>query len=47
MLQHVRIKLKHGDMRGNVFTTYCILVILNEPKAIPSVASIWKEKDIV
>ncbi len=51
MLQHVRIKLKHGDARRTVFTSYCILVILDEPKALslksiqwdaimPSVASI-------
>jgi hypothetical protein len=59
MLQHVRVKLKRGDARGTVFTTYYILVILDEPKAIPlksiqwdvvmpSVASIWEEeKDVV
>ncbi len=58
MLQHVRVKLKHGDARGTTFTTYSILVILDEPKAIPlksiqwdaimpSVASIWEEKDVV
>ncbi len=35
MLQHVRVKLKHGDARGTAFTTYGILVILDEPKAIP------------
>jgi hypothetical protein len=54
MLQHVHVKLKHGDARIIAFTTYCILVILDEPKAIPlksiqwdavmpSVASIWEE----
>jgi hypothetical protein len=54
MLQHVRVKLKHGDARETMFTTYCILVILDEPRAIPlksiqwdavmpSVASIWEE----
>jgi tetrahydromethanopterin S-methyltransferase subunit E len=58
MLQHVRVKLNHGDARGTVLTTYYILVILDEPKAIPlksiqwdaimpSVASIWEEKDVV
>jgi hypothetical protein len=58
MLQHVRVKLKHGDMRGTAFTTYYILVILDEPITIPlksiqwdavmpSVASIWEEKDVV
>jgi hypothetical protein len=58
MLQHVCVKLKHGDTRGTAFTTYCILVILDEPKAIPLksiqwdavmpfVASIWEEKDVV
>ncbi len=55
---HVCIKLKHGDARRTTFTTYCILVILDEHKAIPlksilldvvmpSVASIWEEKDVV
>jgi hypothetical protein len=58
MLQHVRIKLKHGDAHKTGFTTYCIFVILDEPKAIPlksiqwdvvmpSVASIWEKKDVV
>jgi hypothetical protein len=58
MLQNVRVKLKHGDACGTAFTTYCILVILDEPRAIPlksiqwdvvmpSVASIWEEKDVV
>ncbi len=58
MLQHVHVKLKHGDAHGTTFTTYCILIIVDEPKAIPlngfqwdvvmpSVASIWEEKDIV
>jgi hypothetical protein len=41
MLQHVRIKLKHGDARGTMFTTYCILVILDEPKAIPLKSIQW------
>ncbi len=58
MLQHVHVKLKHGDVHGTAFTTYCIFVIMDEPKAIPlksiqwdvvmpSVASIWEEKDVV
>jgi hypothetical protein len=58
MLQHVHVKLKHGDAHKTAFTTYCILVILDEPRAIPlksiqwdaimpSIASIWEEKDIV
>ncbi len=58
MLQHVCIKLKHGDTHGTAFTTYCILVILDEPRAIPlksiqwdvvmlSIVSIWEEKDVV
>jgi hypothetical protein len=58
MLQNVRVKLKHVDAHGIAFTTYCILVILDEPKAIPlksiqwdaimpSVASISEEKDVV
>jgi hypothetical protein len=58
MLQHVRIKLKHGDAHGTAFTTYCILIILDETKAIPlksiqwdavmpSIASISERKDVV
>jgi hypothetical protein len=58
MLQHVRVKLKHGDACGTAFTTYCILVILDEPIAIPlksiqwyaimpSIACIWEEKDVM
>jgi hypothetical protein len=58
MLQNVRVKLKHGDVGGTTFTTYCIHIILDEPRAIPlksiqwdavmpSVASIWEEKDVV
>jgi len=41
MLQHVRVKLKHGDARGTAFTTYCILDILDEPKAIPLKSIQW------
>jgi hypothetical protein len=58
MLQHVCVKLNHGDTRKIVFTTYCIFIILDEPKAIPlksiqwdvimpSMMSIWEEKDVV
>jgi hypothetical protein len=58
MLQHVRIKLKHGNARKTMFTTYCILVMLDDPIAIPLksiqwdvvmsfVASIWEEKDVM
>jgi hypothetical protein len=50
--------LKHGDARGTAFTTYCILVILDEPKTIPLKSiqwdaimpfamSIWEKKDVV
>jgi hypothetical protein len=41
MFQHVRIKLKHGDTRGTAFTTYYILIILDEPKAIPLKSIQW------
>jgi hypothetical protein len=55
---HVRTKLKHGDAHRTTFTTYYILIILDEPKAIPlksiqwdvvmsSIASIWEEKDVM
>jgi hypothetical protein len=58
MLQHVRVKLKHRNARETTFTTYCILVILDDPRAIPLksiqldvvmsfVVSIWEEKDVV
>jgi hypothetical protein len=41
MLQHVRVKLKHGDARGTTFTTYCILIILDEPRVIPLKSIQW------
>ncbi len=58
MLQHVHIKLKHGDACRTAFTTYYIFIILDELRAIPlkfiqwdavmpSVASIWEEKDVM
>jgi hypothetical protein len=58
MLYYVCVKLKHGDARRTAFTTYCIFVMMDEPRAIPlksiqwdavmpSIASIWEEKDIV
>jgi len=41
MLQHVRVKLKHGDARETAITTYYILIILDEPKAIPLKSIQW------
>jgi hypothetical protein len=41
MLQHVRVKLEHGDTRETTITTYYILVILDEPRAIPLKSIQW------
>jgi hypothetical protein len=41
MLQYIRVKLKHGDTCGTAFTTYCILIILDEPRTIPLKSTQW------
>jgi hypothetical protein len=41
MLEHVHVKLKQDDTRETAFTTYCILIILDEPRAIPLKSIQW------